>query len=157
LIINVYGPCTHDLKPAFLSSLEQIVSSISGHVAIMGDFNLIRSPRDKSNDNFNTSEVASFNDFINNFGLIEIPLLDRQFTWSNLQDTPILACLDHVLVNSDWSFALSDSTLTSSSCPTSDHVPLHLSASSKAPRSAVFQMENSWLLHSSFPPIVENN
>jgi hypothetical protein len=39
-----------------------------------------------SNDNFNVSEAAIFNDFINNLELIEIPLLDRQFTWSNLQD-----------------------------------------------------------------------
>jgi hypothetical protein len=72
----------------------------------MGDFNLIRPPRDKSNDNFNVSEAALFNDSINNLGLIEIPLSDRQFTWSNLQDPPILARLDRVLVNPEWSMAL---------------------------------------------------
>jgi hypothetical protein len=80
----------------------------------MGDFNLLRAPRDKSNGNFNSSEAALFNDFINNLGLLEIPLLDRQFTWSNQQNTPILARLYRVLVNPDWSLALPDSTLTSS-------------------------------------------
>jgi exonuclease III len=100
-IVNVYGPCLHDLKAEFLSSLETIFASSSGSLAFLGDFNLIRSPRDKSNDNFNSSEAACFNDFINLLGLIEIPLLDRQFTWSNMQDSPILARLDRVLVNPD--------------------------------------------------------
>jgi hypothetical protein len=116
---------------------------------------LIRAPRDKSNDNFNSS--ALFNSFINNLGLIDIPLLDRQFAWSNQQNPTILARLDHVLVNPEWSFALSDSTLTSSCQPTSDHVPLHLSAASKAPRNTIFRMENSWLSHSSFTPLVVSN
>jgi hypothetical protein len=35
----------------FLSSLEQIFPSLAGHVAFMGDFNLLRAPRDKSNNN----------------------------------------------------------------------------------------------------------
>jgi exonuclease III len=100
-IINVYGPCLHDKKQDFLNSLALLYSSISGPTAIMGDFNLIRSPRDKSNGNFNSSEATLFNDFINNLGLMEIPLLDRQFTWSNQQNPPILARLDRVLVNQD--------------------------------------------------------
>jgi hypothetical protein len=120
----------------------------------LGDFNLTRSPRDKSNGNFNSIEAGFFNNFINTLGLIEIPLLDRQFTWSNQQDPPILARLDRTLVNPEWSLALPDSTLTSSARPTSDHVPLHLVASSKVPRSTIFRMENSWLGHPSFPPIV---
>jgi exonuclease III len=82
-IVNVYGPCDHTLKAQFLSSLEQIFPSLAGPVAFMGDFNLLRAPRDKSNNNFNTAEAASFNDFINGLGLLEISLLDRQFTWSN--------------------------------------------------------------------------
>jgi exonuclease III len=75
-VINVYGPCVHDQKSAFLASLELIFASLYGLVSIIGDFNLIRSPRDKSNGNFNSSEASLFNDFINNLGLIEIPLLD---------------------------------------------------------------------------------
>jgi exonuclease III len=156
-IINVYGPCVHAQKTDFLNSLELIFASLTGPIALMGDFNLVRAPRDKSNDNFNSSEAASFNDFINNLGLIEIPLLDRQFTWSNQQNPPILARLDRVLVNPEWSLALPDSTLTSSSRPTSDHVTLHLEASSKAPRSNVFRLENTWLSHPDFSTLVGCN
>jgi exonuclease III len=156
-IINVYGPCIHDQKQVFLSSVQQLFATFSGPVAILGDFNLIRSPRDKSNNNFNAAEASSFNEFINSLGLLEIPLLDRQFTWSNQQDPPILARLDRVLVNPEWSFALPDTTLTSSARPTSDHVPLHLAAATKAPRSTLFRMENSWLSNQDLTPIISNN
>jgi exonuclease III len=156
-LINVYGPCTHDLKAGFLLSLEQIFATLVGPVAIIRDFNLLRAPRDKSNDNFNLAEATIFNESINSMGLLEIPLLDRQFTWSNQQDPPILARLDRILVNPEWSFALPDTTLTSSARPISDHVPLHIIAATKAPRSNIFRMENTWLSHSSLPPIIENN
>uniref|UniRef100_A0ACD5VDS9 Uncharacterized protein n=1 Tax=Avena sativa TaxID=4498 RepID=A0ACD5VDS9_AVESA len=76
-IINVYGPCVHAQKPPFLASLEQIFASLANPVAVMGDFNLVRNPKDKSSDNFNSVEADLFNDFINNLGLLEIPLLDR--------------------------------------------------------------------------------
>ena len=105
-VINVYGPCAHDLKAEFLTSLTSAISTTQGPLAVIGDFNLIRAPKDKSNNNL-------FNDFINGSGLIEVPLLDRQFTWSNNQNPPIMARLDRLLVNSDWSLALPDSTLTS--------------------------------------------
>jgi endonuclease/exonuclease/phosphatase family metal-dependent hydrolase len=137
--------------------LEQIFASISTPVAFCGDFNLMRAPRDKSNDNFNLSEATLFNNFINSLGLLVIPLLDRQFTWSNQQIPPIMAHLDRVLVNPEWSLALPDSTLTSSARPTSDHIPLHLEVSSKAPRSTIFRFENAWLSHSSFPAIITSN
>jgi hypothetical protein len=153
-IINVYGPCTHSFKPVFLSFVEHVYSTLSLPTAILGG---IRHPKDKSNDNFNASEARFFNDFINNLGLLEIPLLDRQFTWSNQQDTPILARLDWIFVSNDWSLALPDSTHTSATRPTSDHVPLILEASSKALHSTIFRFENSWLNHSDFPFIVSSN
>jgi exonuclease III len=108
-IINVYGPCTHALKSEFLASILQLYSALTSPVAILGDFNLIRHPREKSNDNFNPSEASLFNDFISSLGLLEISLLDHQFTLSNQQNPPILARLDRALVNTDWSIALPDS------------------------------------------------
>uniref|UniRef100_A0ACD6AXA2 Uncharacterized protein n=1 Tax=Avena sativa TaxID=4498 RepID=A0ACD6AXA2_AVESA len=56
-VINVYGPCLHAQKSLFLSSLEHILSTLSSPVSVLGDFNLIRLPKEKSNDNFNTPFV----------------------------------------------------------------------------------------------------
>uniref|UniRef100_A0A453EXI1 Uncharacterized protein n=1 Tax=Aegilops tauschii subsp. strangulata TaxID=200361 RepID=A0A453EXI1_AEGTS len=35
-----------------------------------------------------------FNEAISELGLIELPLKGRQFSWSNMQDSPLLEKLD---------------------------------------------------------------
>jgi hypothetical protein len=117
----------------------------------MGDFNLTRSPRDRSNDNFNDLEAGLLN------GIIEIPLLDCHFTWSNQQHLYILVHFDRVMVNENCSLALLDSTFTSSIRPIFDHVPLHLEASSKAPISTIFCLDSTWLSHGAFVDIANAN
>jgi len=90
-ITNVYGPCDHGTKLDFLDSLKTVADSIHGAWLIFGDFNLIRSPNEKSNDNFNSTEAGWFNEFISELGLQDIPLLDRLYTWSNNHDSPTLS------------------------------------------------------------------
>jgi hypothetical protein len=41
-----------------------------------------------------------FNDCINSLCLIELPLHDRKFTWSNHRDSPTLVRLDRFFINS---------------------------------------------------------
>jgi hypothetical protein len=50
---------------------------------LIGDFNMIRFPHEKNNTNFHPEEAEAFNDFINEACLLELPLLDRAYTWSN--------------------------------------------------------------------------
>ena len=40
-----------------------------------------------------------FNDTINQLGLIELPLLDRSFTWSDRPDSPTLVLLERICLN----------------------------------------------------------
>ena len=156
-VTNVYGPCDHGSKQCFLDSLKNIADSVHGPWVILGDFNLIRFPHERSNDNFNTQEADWFNDFINDLCLQDIPLLDRLFTWSNNQDLPTLCRLDRALVNLDWSSFFPDTTLSSSTRVTSDHVPIVLHASTSIPKPSVFRFNNHWLGSSAFPPIVVQN
>jgi hypothetical protein len=79
-------------------------------------------------------------------------LLDRLYTWSNKRDTPILARLDHALFNQAWNLALPKSTLSSLPRPTTDHIPLVVSASTKIPCATCFRFKNPWLLNPLFLP-----
>lgn len=56
---------------------------------LYGDFNMIRYADEtkKNNSNFHFSESESFSNLIGELGLIELPLLDRRFTWSNMRDS----------------------------------------------------------------------
>jgi hypothetical protein len=87
--------------------------------------------------------------------LQEIPLLNRRFTCSNHQQSPILARLDRAFINLEWSNSFPNSTLAAASKNTSDHVPLVLSALTSVPKPAVFRFDNVLLRSSSFLTSVE--
>lgn len=52
MITNIYAPTDHDLKPLFLNELRDIQPTDDMPWLLIGDFNLIRSPEDKNNQNF---------------------------------------------------------------------------------------------------------
>ncbi|KAG2573863.1 hypothetical protein PVAP13_7KG284000 [Panicum virgatum] len=99
---NVYAPTLHEDKPSFLAKLASLADLISGPWMIFGDFNLTRSPADKNTGSFNLSDATRFNDLISSIALVEIPLVDRAYTWSNRRDNPTLVRLDRCFVNLDW-------------------------------------------------------
>jgi hypothetical protein len=156
-ITNVYGPCNATQKPIFLAELASLAANTTGPWLVLGDFNLLRAPSDRSNGNFDAREADIFNSWINDAGLLEIPLIDRLFTWSNNQPHPILARLDRALVNTDWNSLLADSFLRSFTRATSDHVPLLLTASSLTPWPSIFRLNNHRLLDPAFRHLVTDN
>jgi endonuclease/exonuclease/phosphatase family metal-dependent hydrolase len=102
---------------------------------LCGDFNMIRYAHEKNNSNFRMSEAEAFNDCINDLCLIEIPLLDRSYTWSNKRSSPTLERLDRVFINVAWNKILPSTILSSFTRTTSDHVPLKINIATSIPKS----------------------
>ena len=116
-VTNVYAPSDHRDSLAFLLDLEEIAAQISGNWVIAGDFNLTRGASDNSSGAVDTRLADAFNDSIHKLGLIDIPLLDKLFTWSNHRDCPSLARLDRFFFNAEMSTAFPNSTLVSAPKP----------------------------------------
>ena len=152
-LTNVYAPTSRENKPAFFRELASIADSISSPWMLLGDFNLTRFPDDKNTGSFNVADADRFNEVISALGLIEIPLVDRAYTWSNRRDEPTLVRLDRCFVSLDWDTVFPNTTLRSLSRFASDHVPLVATASTSIPRSVCFRFENSWMHHRHFPPL----
>jgi hypothetical protein len=87
---------------------------------------LVRSQDDKNNGVINFQHANVFNDFIKNWGMLELKDPTRLYTWSNNQETPIMAVLDRILVNVEWNnkFPLSKVKVLPKGC--SDHNPLRI-------------------------------
>ena len=153
---NVYAPTLREDKAAFLSELASVAEMVSGAWMLLGDFNLTRCPEDKNNANYCAPEANRFNELINSLGLIEIPLVDRAFTWSNRRDCPTLVRLDRCFINLDWDASFPNTALSSLTRFASDHVPLSISACTRIPRSNCFRFENSWLLNRQFPSVIQS-
>jgi len=127
-----------------------IAANIDHPWIIIGDFNLTRKPTDKNSSSFNSTEANLFNDTINLLGLIEIPLLDRSYTWSNKREYPTLVHLDWCFVNVHWENSFPNTSLASLTRFTSGHVPLFATATSMIPKSKCFRFENAWVFHPTF-------
>ena len=67
-----------------------------------GDFNIIRRPSEKNNDNFKPWWSFMFNAIIEGIGLKEIEMSGRQYTWASRRVNPTFEKLDRVLATSEW-------------------------------------------------------
>ena len=153
-LTNVYAPSDHRDSFQFLLDLDEIAAQISGNWVLAGDFNLTRGASDNSNGSIDARLANAFNNAIHKLGLIDIPLLDKLFTWSNHRDTPTLARLDRFFFNSGMSSPFPNSSLMSAPKPTSDHTPIRLTISTSIPKPNIFRFENAWLHHQDFLPSV---
>lgn len=61
---------------------------------ILGDFNYIRYPHNRNKEGGNFLDMLKFNAAISSLALVEIPLKGRSYTWSKMQDAPLLEKLD---------------------------------------------------------------
>jgi hypothetical protein len=155
-VTNVYGSADHSHTDLFLSDLHDIAAIISNPAWIpIRDLNLTHypPPADKSTPTFNASLASHYNQVIDALQLIELPLLDHLFTWTNKRAEPTLARLDRAFFNIGFGDGFPGATLTSSHCPTSDHTPLIASIQTNIPKPNAFKLERSWLLDHSFPPL----
>jgi hypothetical protein len=149
-ITNVYGPSDHSLTPQLLQCLRATRAAIQGAWILLGDFNLVRQPADKSNGIINSALADAFNQTIDELAITEVNLSDRRFTWTNKQFFAVLAMLDRVFTNIHLNQLFPLASLTSLPRPTSDHTPLLLSLSSNIPMSSYFRLENHLLKNESF-------
>jgi hypothetical protein len=147
-------PATVYVARHFSSSFGPSPPLSSDPWLILGDFNIARSPDDRSNENFDVRAADLLNAFIDDLELQELPLLDRRFTWSNGRDVPTLVRLDRALINMAWADCLFNSTLTSLLRNTSDHVPLLVSASSRAPAAQTFRCEWAWAMSEDYRALI---
>jgi exonuclease III len=147
---NVYAPCVREEKAAFFQDLASLEPSDDIPWISAGDFNMTRDPAERNNANFSIADDSLFNDSINSLALIELPLRDRQFMWSNNRGIPTLIRLDRVFINHSWNSRFPSSSLSSLTRNTSDHVPLIATISTSIPKRGSFRYEPSWALHHSF-------
>lgn len=151
-ITNVYAPTDHRDLPSFMSEFESVPPPQTINWVGIGDFNLTRSPTDKNTPNFNSSLANRFNRLIDGLSLLEFPLLDRLYTWSNKRDSPTLARLDRAFFNNAFGSTFPNASLSSWLGSTSDHIPPILTIPTTIPKTHHFLFENAWLKHPSFLP-----
>ena len=100
-VVAVYGSPYEEGKEEFISELHTVFIDDSTPTIIGGDFNLVRYQFDKSNGRVDPKWCRKFNSWIEIWGLLEIKLASRQFTWGNNQTNLIMSTIDRVFCTTD--------------------------------------------------------
>lgn len=91
----VYGPSGSDSERLiFIQELRGLIGLIDHPWILAGDLNLVRWIIDRSSDLNCTPLMDLFNDFIQFAGLVDIPIKNRSYTWSNKRPNPSFSRLD---------------------------------------------------------------
>lgn len=112
---------------------------------IAGNFNLVRWMIDRSGDLRCSPLMDLFNDFITNSGLVDLPIKNRCYTWSNKRPNPSFSRLDRVFFTPDFQVNYPIVTLEALEMVISDHVPLLLTCKNNAPLPSRSKLEAFWL------------
>jgi hypothetical protein len=124
---------------------------------IGGDFNIIRSPREKNNNNYNARWPFVFNAIIESLNLREIVLSGRQYTWASRRENPTYEKLDRVLASVDWEQKYPLVSVRALTRSGSDHTPLLIDSGEQAHlgNKALFSFELSWLREDGFHDLIK--
>lgn len=124
---------------------------------MLGDFNFIRGPDSRNMQGGDHTSMMMFNSIIINHDLVDIPLKGRAFTWSNMQDSPLLEKLDWIFTSPRWTTDYPNTMAFPLAKICSDHVPIKVQIDSKIPKSNIFRFEEFWTDFDGFIETVEKH
>lgn len=130
-LFNIYGPCSGVERDTFTNWLYNLDIQADEDCLLLGDFNYIRGPENRNKPGGNHNEMFTFNDIIRTQNLIELPLKGRAYTWSNMQQDPLLEQLDWFFTSLHWTHVYPNTLVKPLSKPVSDHTPCVVSIETK--------------------------
>jgi hypothetical protein len=155
-LTNIYGPAHNEGIQDFFTWLSELDSSNMNLWMILGDFNLIRAPEDRNRPGGDSNNMMAFNSVIQAHDLEEIPLKGRNYTWSNMQDAPLLEKLDWIFTSPDWTTEFPNTMSFPLARLGSDHTPIHIQIGNNIPKSNLFRFENYWLDFDGFMDVISS-
>lgn len=146
-LVVVYGPCRQPARDNFVNWLFNMNIDDEDLWLLIGDFNFYRYAENRNRPGGNFNDCLIFNDIISHLGLVELPIKGRSYTWSNMQDSPLLEQIDWFFTSVAWSSRYPLSMVLPLARTTSDHLPCKVQAGTSIPKANIFRFENHWLSH----------
>jgi hypothetical protein len=141
-LVSIYGPCNDLDRSLFVQWLFDLQIPDNENWILLGDFNFYRSIDNRNMAGGDMNNMIIFNNIINNLGLLELPLKGRSFTWSNMQNCPLLEQLDWFFTSVSWTACYPSTLVKPLARAISDHVPCVLQIKTSIPKSDLFRFEN---------------
>ncbi|RVW93866.1 Transposon TX1 uncharacterized 149 kDa protein [Vitis vinifera] len=146
----VYGPNSPSLRKDFWVELFDIYGLTYPLWCVGGDFNVIRRSSEKMGGSSLTPSMRDFDSFISECELLDPPLRNASFTWSNMQESPVCKRLDRFLYSNEWGLLFPQGLQEALIRRTSDHWPIVMDTNPFMWGPTPFRFENMWLQHTNF-------
>jgi hypothetical protein len=144
---GVYGPNRDNLRRRLWEELAGLMSLWDMPWCIGGDFNVTLYHSERSGVVTRRRAVAVFADFIEEQGLMNLPLSGGISTWSNSSSW---SRLDRFLVSTEWDLRYPDLMQRKLTRVCSDHAPILLGGGIRQGGKRPFKFENMWLKEEGF-------
>jgi exonuclease III len=155
-LTSVYGPCQGQQRQEFIEWFNSLRMDDDINWMFIGDFNFYRSLENRNKEGGNMHDIMVFNEALSNLGLQEIPLKGRSYTWSNMQQDPLMEQLDWCFTSTNWISDYPNTLMIPLAKTTSDHVPCVVQIGTSIPKAQVFRFENFWTDQPGFLEVVQS-
>nr|GEX27699.1 RNA-directed DNA polymerase, eukaryota, reverse transcriptase zinc-binding domain protein [Tanacetum cinerariifolium] len=152
-MINIYGPQDPHAKVILWNSIGDFMQQHNGAFVLFGDLNEVCFDNERLDSTFSQDGADTFNTFITNSGLIELPMGGRLFTWMNKACIK-LSKLDRFLLFTNVIEALLDAQVIALDRLRSDHnlILFHCKKSNYSP--TPFRLYHLWFNHDGFDDLI---
>ncbi|KAL8470805.1 hypothetical protein ACS0TY_033399 [Phlomoides rotata] len=125
-------------------------------ICIIGDFNSVRNCKERAGkgDGTENRDMREFENYIRQWGVVELPLIGKMYTWYR-PDGTCKSRLDRMMVNSEWLGKWPDQVLKGLGWSFSDHRPIYIESQAKDWGSRPFRFLNYWISHPTFKEFFE--
>ncbi|CAL5191793.1 unnamed protein product [Lathyrus oleraceus] len=157
-LVNVYSSCFIEKKKAFWGRLVEFKAKFpDGLWCVGGDFNTVRVKVERKgiSNNFNLKEAEDFEDFISSMDLVDVPLINKKFTWFNL-DGSACSRLDRFLISEKLFDLWGVGAIVVGDRSISDHCPIWLNCKIVDWGPKPFKFFKGWCEHDEFTPLVRD-
>jgi endonuclease/exonuclease/phosphatase family metal-dependent hydrolase len=152
--VVVYGPCSGQQRKDFVDWLNSLHIPDDENWMLIGDFNFYRSSQNRNREGGSMQDIMTFNGIISNLGLQEVPLKGRAYTWSNMQQEPLLEQLDWCFTSANWISNYPNNLMLPLARTPLDHTPCMVQIDTSNPKAQLFTFENSWVDQLGFLDVV---
>ncbi|KAF5477381.1 hypothetical protein F2P56_004026 [Juglans regia] len=139
---GVYGPNVNSDRSSLWEELAGLYSLWDLPWIFCGDFNIVRYPSERAGASTVTGAMEDFSELIFYLNLVDLPLVGRDYTWSNNRGW---SRLDRFLVSSSWESHFPDLCQKRLPRVCSDHFPILLDCGGIHGGRHPFKFENMWL------------
>lgn len=152
---NFYGPHDDTQRESFFREISQHLENIPGRLLLGGDFNTILNDGERKGSGSNVTGDPTFRSFVDDWALIDMPLLNGDFTWYSSRNGGLSSKLDRWLLNTDAVLEFDGACQSAEDWGVSDHraISLVLGSMDFGPKPLSFY--NYWLLEEGFKELVQ--